>query len=82
MTRTSLELDYKKQRGGRALNHRDSGLVQRRANRRCAALSRSVQRLKGARLSAGLGLGANFLYMLVPKPLFNFAYICHGSQLL
>jgi len=29
---------------------------QRRANRRCAALSRSVQRPKGARLSAGLGL--------------------------
>ena len=29
--------------------------AQRRANRRCAALSHSVQRLKGARLSAGLG---------------------------
>jgi len=32
-------------------------VVQRRANRRCAALSRSVQRPKGARLSAMLGLG-------------------------
>src|ERR1035437_3034073 len=30
--------------------------AQRRANRRCAALSRSVQRPKGARLSAGLGI--------------------------
>jgi hypothetical protein len=30
--------------------------TQRRANRRCAALSRSVQRPKGARLSAGLAM--------------------------
>ena len=30
--------------------------TQRRANRRCAALSRSVQRLEGARLSAMLEL--------------------------
>jgi hypothetical protein len=33
--------------------------AQRRANRRCAALSRSVQRPKGARLSAGLGLACS-----------------------
>lgn len=32
----------------------DSGLVQRRANRRCAVLSRSGQRPNGARLGAGL----------------------------
>ena len=32
MTRTSLELDYKKQRGGRAFNHRDGGLVQRKVD--------------------------------------------------
>jgi hypothetical protein len=31
--------------------------AQRRANRRFTALTRSVQRLKGAELSAGLGLG-------------------------
>ena len=30
--------------------------AQRRANRRCAALRRSVQRPKGARLSAGLAI--------------------------
>ena len=46
----------RQQRGGHARNHRVSGLVQRRANRRCAGLSRSVQRPKGAGLSAGLGV--------------------------
>ncbi len=38
---------------------------QRRANRRCAALSRSVQRLKGARLSAGLGVTVVEFLMVV-----------------
>ena len=32
----------------------EAGHVQRGANRRCAGLSRSVQRPEGARLSAGL----------------------------
>ena len=36
------------------------GTFQRRANRRCAALSRSVQRLKGARSAAGLDLSPKF----------------------
>ena len=35
-------------------DERQSSHSERRANRRCAALSRSVQRLKGARLSAML----------------------------
>jgi len=36
-------------------DHADSD-AQRRTGQRCAALSRSIQRLKGARLSAGLGV--------------------------
>ena len=32
MTRVSLEPTYTKQRGGRSLNHRDSGLVQRKVD--------------------------------------------------
>ena len=47
---------HEKRGGAWVRGHRVSGLVQRRANRRCAALSRSVQRPQGARLSAMLGL--------------------------
>ena len=38
-------------------DERQSSHSERRANRRCAALSRSVQRLKGAGLSAMLEAG-------------------------
>ena len=44
--------------------------AQRRANRRCAALSRSVQRPKGARLSAGLcGTVGLHAWLLAKLPL-------------